>query len=288
MNRFRYLIGAAFAVFLLLNSVACSHTYVNPGYVGVKVYLHGSSKGVDHEILTPGAYYIGMNEEVYLFPTFLQNYNYTKSSQEGKPIDESFSFQDKQGMTISSDVGISYSFASDKIDKVFQKFHKGPEEITNVFLRSILRDSFNRVASTRDIQDIYGPGKAQFITDVQNEVVKQAVTYGIQVEKVLLINELRLPGEIVRALNEKNMATQKAMQAENELRVTQAEAAKQVAQAVGAANAKVTYAKGEAEANRLVAASITPTLVEKMRVEKWDGHMPQVQGSGSSILDMRK
>jgi regulator of protease activity HflC (stomatin/prohibitin superfamily) len=225
-----------------------------------------------------------MNEEMYLFPTFLQNYNYTKSANEGKAVDESFSFQDKNGMTISSDVGVSYSFMSDKIDQVYVKFHKGPEEITDVFLRSVIRDSFNRIASTRDIQDIYGTGKASFINDVQTDVQKQAISVGIKVDRILLINELRLPPQILNALNEKTAATQKAMQAENELRVTKAEAAKAVAQAQGKADAKVVEASGEAKANDIVSRSLTPQLIERMRLERWNGAYPQVLGSGTNMM----
>lgn len=274
-------------IFFLMSSTACSRTYVKPGYVGVHVYLHGSSKGVDHEIAGPGAYYVGMNEEMYLFPTFLQNYNYTKSSNEGKPVDESFSFQDKNGMTISSDVGVSYSFMSDKIDQVYVKFHKGPEEITDVFLRSVIRDSFNRIASTRDIQDIYGTGKASFINDVQTDVQKQALSVGIKVDRILLINELRLPQQILNALNEKTASTQLAMKAENELRVTKAEAAKTIAAAEGNAQALLVNANAEATANLKIAASLTPSLVEFRRIQKWNGVLPQVQGGATPFITMK-
>ena len=280
-----------FAALFMALSTACNHQYIEPGYVGVRVYLHGNSKGVDHEVVPVGRYYVGMNEMLYKFPTFLQNYNYTKSADEGKPVDESFSFQDKQGMTIGSDVGVSYSFAPDRIDAVYSKFHKGPEEITNVFLRSVIRDAFNRSASTRNIEDIYGPGKATFINEVQENVRKSAIDYGIQVDKILLINELRLPDAIKNALNDKVKATQEAMKAENELRVTKAEAAKKVAEAEGGAAAKVALANGEAEANRKVAASISPTLIEWERAkalrERWDGKLPQVQGGNTPLISLK-
>ena len=191
-------------------------------------------------------------------------------------------------MTISSDVGVSYAFLPDKIDQVYQKFHKGPEEITNVFLRSVIRDSFNRAASTRDIQDIYGPGKAAFINEVQTDVQKQAVNFGLKVERILLINELRLPASIIAALNEKIAATQRAMQAENELRVTKAEAAKTVAQAEGSAQALLVNATAQATANAKVAASLTPSLVELRRIEKWNGVMPQVQGGATPFVNLTK
>ena len=69
--------------FLLVTSIiaslaACSK--VPAGHVGVKVYLLGSSKGVDTEELGVGRYWIGINEELYLFPTYMQNYTWVKGS----------------------------------------------------------------------------------------------------------------------------------------------------------------------------------------------------------------
>lgn len=285
---FSYLTLIVGMLFLTFN-IGCglfNRQYVEPGYVGVRVYLHGSSKGVDHEVVGAGRYYVGMNEKLYLFPVFLQNYNYTQSANEGRAMDESFSFQDKQGMTIKSDVGISYAFDKNRIDDIFTQFHSGPDEITNVFLRSLLRDAFNRAASTREIQDIYGPGKSAFVNEVQADVQKRAAIVGVNVKSVLLINELRLPDQIIKALNDKTAATQRAMQSENELRVTQAEAAKTVAQAEGYAKALLVKGNAEATYNRQISASITPVLVDKMKAEKWDGKLPQVQGGGTPFISL--
>jgi hypothetical protein len=45
--------------------------------VGVKCYLLGKSKGVDAEALGVGRYYIGFQQELYLYPTFVQQYAFT-------------------------------------------------------------------------------------------------------------------------------------------------------------------------------------------------------------------
>jgi len=284
MKSFTNFLLGFFCLFLLILSTACSHEYVKPGYVGVLVHLRGGEKGIDHEIVGVGKYAVNSNTELYQFPTFLQNYNYTKSPNEGKAVDESFTFQDKQGMSVNSDAGVSYQFLPDKIDSIFQKFHQGPEEITNVFLRSVIRDSFNRASSTRNIEELYGPGKSAFIHEVEVDVQKQALEYGIKVDKILLINELRLPAEIARAINEKNSANQKSEQAINELKITKAEADKTVAKAEGDAKATIVKANADAAAYRIINASLTPMLIEKMRIEKWHGEYPQVLGSGAMPL----
>ena len=55
---------------------------VPAGFVGVKYYLLGTEKGISSEELSPGRYYIGWNEELYLFPTFNQNKTWTSDENE--------------------------------------------------------------------------------------------------------------------------------------------------------------------------------------------------------------
>ncbi len=83
MKNIRNVLLAATAAVAL---AACS--YVPAGNVGVKVNLLGSSKGVDAEELGVGRYWIGMNEQLFLFPTFMQNYTWTQNPHEGQPEDE--------------------------------------------------------------------------------------------------------------------------------------------------------------------------------------------------------
>ena len=63
------------------------------------------------------------NEELYLFPTYQQNYVWTKDKTEGSPTDESITFQTKEGLSINTDVGISLSVDPDHVSVLFQKFH---------------------------------------------------------------------------------------------------------------------------------------------------------------------
>ena len=47
-------------------------------------------------------------------------------------------------------------------------------------------------------------------------------------------------------------------------------------------------AEAEAEANRKIAESLTPELIEKQKIDKWNGEVPKIQGSNTStIVDTR-
>mgnify|MGYP003337399593 CR=1 FL=1 len=133
------------AAAILSTLTACSKVEV--GTVGVKVHLLGGDKGVDTEQLTPGRYWIGVNEELYTFPTFMQNYTWTKSIHEGRDQDESITFQTKEGLSVNADIGITYTLQEDKIPLLFQKYRKGINEITDVYLRNLVRDAINTESS---------------------------------------------------------------------------------------------------------------------------------------------
>lgn len=276
----KFLTIIAFFAFVFSFS-SCSK--VPAGTVGIKFYLLGKSKGVDYDVLTPGRYWVGVNEELYLFPTRIQNRVWTSDSQEGSPHDESFEFQSKEGMKLTANVGLDYCIEKENAPKIFELYKTGCDEITNVVLRNIVRDAFNAAASSRTAEDMYGEGKVKFLDNVKELVKTKANEKYITVNDLYLLGNMGVPSEVTKALNAKITANQKAEQAENELRQAEAEARKVEAIAQGNANARIIEAEAEAEANRKISASITPNLVEYQKIKKWNGVQPQVTGSNAIV-----
>jgi regulator of protease activity HflC (stomatin/prohibitin superfamily) len=95
---------------------------------------------------------------------------------------------------------------------------------------------------------------------------------------------------VLDQINLKNQAQQIALQKQMELQQVQADANKQVAAAEGQAKAQIAAANGDAEANKIRAASITPTILRMRELEnqrdmiaRWNGVSPRtVVGSGKS------
>lgn len=263
---------------------ACSK--VPAGNVGVKVYLLGGDKGVDSEELTPGRYWIGVNEELFLFPTFSQNYVWEK--QEG--ADESLTFGTSEGLSVNADIGITYSIDPAKVNTVFQKYRRGVDEITDIYLRNMVRDALVKSSSTRRIEDVYGVGKADLIAEVESNVRNEVEPVGIKVEKVYWIGDLRLPQQVVASINAKITATQQAQQRENEVATARAQADIDVTKAEGEARAKLALAKAEAEAINLRGAALrdNPALVDLTIAEKWDGKLPTTNGGAIPLLNIGK
>ncbi len=284
MKLLQKLMIATFAVSMLLMNTAC--TKVPAGSVGVKVYLLGGEKGVDTEELGVGRYWIGINEELFLFPTFTQNYVWTQDPTEGSENDESITFQTSQGMVVGADIGISYHIDPSKVNMIFQKYRKGIDEITDVFLRNMVRDAFVAEAGSLPIESVYGAGKNDLIDSVQASVVEQVEPIGIVIEKIYYVGTLRLPDAVTTSLNAKIEATQKAQQRENEVATAIAEANKVREKAKGEADA-VRY-KAEAEAERIAALGKSlrdnPEVVRLNFIEKWDGTMPRVMSESNDLM----
>lgn len=270
-------------VFAALALGACSA--VPSGHVGVKVKLYGSDKGVDTEELTPGRYWIGPMEELYLFPTFTQNYCWTNGADKdcGSPegVDESIPFQTVEGMTVRANVGISYTIDPDKADTLFQKYRKGIEEITDIYLRNMVRDAIVTHASSRTVEEVYGKGKVAIMEEVIKTVRAKVEDLGILIENIYWIGEVQLPPTVVESLNAKIQATQMAQQRQNEVAQAKAEADKKIEEARGQAESIMLIAKSQAEANRILSESLTEELVRYKAIEKWNGELPRLNGGGA-------
>jgi regulator of protease activity HflC (stomatin/prohibitin superfamily) len=265
---------------LLAGSVAaCSK--VPAGNVGVKVYLLGDSKGVEVEELGVGRYWIGFNEELYLFPTFMQNYVWTKDPTEGSTNDESISFQTVEGLTANADIGISYSIDPTKVTDIYQMYRRGVDEITDTFLRNMVRDSLVKAAASQPIEQVYGAGKAILIETVQEEVAAQVTDLGIIIDKIYWIGDIRLPDTVIESINAKIEATQRAQQRQNEVAQARAEADKKIEEARGQAQSLLLVAEAQAEANKLLAESLTMEFVQYQAITRWDGILPRMTGDSA-------
>jgi regulator of protease activity HflC (stomatin/prohibitin superfamily) len=113
----------------------------------------------------------------------------------------------------------------------------------------------------------------------------------VRIEQFGLIGAPRPPEGVIQSINQKVQAQQIAQQKQNEIVQAQAEAQKTVATAEGAARAQVARAEGEAKANQILAASISPALIQWRQLEiqqqavtRWDGARPQVEGGASGLL----
>lgn len=278
------------ALMAIMVSLFTGCTRVEPGYVGIKVNQAGSNKGVeDYPLQTGWVVYNPITEKIYEYPYFQQNVIWTKDVQEGSPTNEEITFNCKKGVAIAADVSMSGKFRMEKVPYVFVKFRSEPHGIIHGYLRNEVRDAISRVASTYEAMDILGERRAEFLDAVKTEVTKQVGDWWV-VDYITFATKLRLDPRIENSINTIIEQTQQTAAAELKVKQIKAQADQAVAQAEGEARSKKAIAEGEAlailakakaqaDANTLLAQSLTPALVQYAAVEKWNGHLPQFNGS---------
>lgn len=259
---------------LLIGIITLSNcSKVPAGYRGVIVNLYGSDKGVAEQSVGVGRYYIGWNSELYLFPTFLQNYSWKD--------EQAITMQTSEGLSIRTDAGITYSIKPENVVKVFTKYRLGIDEITNTFLHNMVRDAMNEVASTMTVEQIYGAQKEIFIKKVNAIVKHEAFENGIEVDKIYLVGSFQLPDTVINSINAKIQASQNAMKVENEVATAKAEAQKTIVEAQARGQQILINAESQAKANKILAESLTNEFVQYQAIIKWDGKLPQFTGNAA-------
>jgi regulator of protease activity HflC (stomatin/prohibitin superfamily) len=261
-----------------LASAGC--TRVDPGHVGIRVNLYGKDRGVSaYPMVTGMVWYNPITTKVLQYPTYVQTASWTSNPTEGRALNDEITFNSREGLVISADVSLSYQLEGERAPAFYVEFRSDDlDRFTHGFLRNVARDSFNEVASTYAVEDLYGTKKEEYLHAVRERINKQVAPFGVELQQFGFIGAPRLPQGVVDALNAKIKATQDAIRVENELRQAEAEAKKRVAQA-----------EGEAKANQLLASSITPTLIEWRRLDiasKWDGKMPVSTGGTLPFLQL--
>lgn len=265
------------AVSAIMGLVSCSK--VPAGYRGVLVNLYGSEKGVAELSVGVGRYYTGWNTELYLFPTFLQNYSWKD--------EQAITMQTSEGLSIRTDAGITYSIQPDNVVKVFTKYRLGIEEITNTFLHNMVRDAMNEVASTMTVEQIYGAQKETFITKVNGIVKAEAKDTGIEVDKIYLVGSFILPDSVIASISNKISASQNAMKVENEVATSRAEAQKTIVEAQARGQQILINAESQAKANKILAESLTQEFVSYQAILRWDGKLPTMTSGAIPFINIK-
>lgn len=247
---------------------------VKPGHVGIKVNQYGSGAGVSSEPLGVGTYFTPFGTSIIEYPVFTQTYTYTGSQNEGSQNNEEFTFQDKNGLNIESDIAVSYSVNPSLAPKLYSKFRTDAQGLVNGQIRNSIRNSLNDRASALGVEEIYGPKKAQLLADVQADVSNYFKPYGLNIEKLFYAGTIRMPQQVRDQINQRIANEQAALAAQAN-----------VATATANAQAKIEAAKGDAEANRLIAESIrtNPEIVQLRAIEKWNGVLPVYTGGSGPM-----
>jgi regulator of protease activity HflC (stomatin/prohibitin superfamily) len=280
MSRQAQVVGRRrFAIPLAILALSVVLAIVNPfemervdaGHVGIKVNLTGDNRGISKfEYKTGWVIYNTWVSKLYEFPTYQQHIDYPEQS-----------VITKGGFEATIKPSFNYSLNSGSIGDMFQNLRLSVRDIEQGWLKNAIISSVNDVANLYEVDAIFNH-RAEFEQAIISECNKR-------VGKWFSISQLRTniqpPQALQEAIERKTKAIQEAQAAENQKLVAVAEAERKIAEARGDSAAAVIQAAGEAEAIRRKQLALTPTYIEFIRVQKWNGEYPStLAGSGANFL----
>lgn len=280
---------------------------VPAGYVGV---VYNMSGGVDGEVLNQGWHLVSPTKKVTTYSIGIEQSYLTSEDKGDSKNDESFSIPTSDGKTVKVNLEFSYKFDSEKVADTFIRFKgRSGETIKDTFIKPKVIAWTQEVSAHYPVTDIFGDKRTEINAELDSYLKQKFEPYGIIIDTVNF-TDISVDEETAAAIQKKvtaqqelelaNIESQTAqVQAEKDKKVAliQAEKDKEAAiinaekakiKAEGEAEAKKIAAEAEAEANREIAGSLTQELIEKIKYEAWNGQLPQVQGSGTPIIDISK
>lgn len=278
---------------------------VPAGYVGVVYNMRG---GVDGEVLTQGWHLVSPTKKVTTYSIGIEQSYLTSEEKGDSPKDESFNIPTSDGKTVKVNLEFSYRFDADRVTDTFVQFKgRSGENVKDTFIKPKIMAWTQEISATYPVTDIFGGKRTQINAELDAYLKEKFEPYGIIIDTVNF-TDISVDEETAAAIQKKVTAQQELELANIEAQTAkvQAEKDKQVAlieaeknketatiqaeqakiKAQGEAEAKKIAAQAEADANRKIAESLTPELIEKQKIEKWNGDVPKVQGNSTPIISV--
>ena len=141
-----------------------------------------------------------------------------------------------------------------------------------------IKDSVQTNVSKYTIEEFVSK-RATLADDIFNDIKKKTEKYGIVITNVSITNHRF--SEVYRNAVEEKKAAEQAVETEKAL---QKKKIVEQESKIKLAELKVKERELEAKANKVETESITPELLNKWFLEKWDGKMPAVTGGNGGFV----
>lgn len=280
-------------------------TKIPAGYVGI---VYNIRDGVSDEVLSQGLHLVAPTKKVTTYSIGIEQSYLTAENKGDSKKDESFNIPTSDGKTVKVNLEFSYRFNADEVANTFVQFKgRSGEEIKDTFIKPKVIAWTQEVSARYPVTDIFGDKRTEINNELDVYLKDKFAPYGIIIDTVNFTN-IEVDEETAEAIQKKVTAQQELELAniEAETAKVQAEKEKEVA-LIAAAQKKETAAieaeaakikaeaeaevlrieaEAEAEANLKIAQSLTAELIEKIKIEKWNGDVPNVQGSSTPIISI--
>ena len=240
-----------------------SFIIINPGEAGVLSILGKAKDGV-------------LLEGVHFKPPVISQVDVYDLTVQKFEVPAQSSTKDLQQLTAS----FAINFRLDPIEVVTIRRTQGTlQNIVSKIIAPQTQESFKVAAARRTVEEAITK-RDELKLDFDEALSQRLSKYGIIVLDTSVV-DLNFSTEFSKAVEEKQIAEQRAQRAVYIAREAEQEA-----------EATINRAKGQAEAQRLLRETLTSELLQKQAIEKWDGKFPQVLGGNGAVpflhLDITK
>ena len=254
-------------VLVIVPSALVRCTRVDSSEVGVKFNkLSLTDQGtLDATAVTGYVFFCPITTDVFKYETYVQRVDYSP-----------FTVTTRDAAIFTMDPTMAYFLNRSKAVDVFFKYRRPLRDIEDGYMRTVIYDAY-RITANGYTSDELMANRAKFEAEVRQMLDSTLTMEGFTVTE--FTSQITPPESLRQMIEAKNAAVQAALKAENEVKEAEANAKIAVAKAEGEARAMKIKADAEAYYNRTIAASLSPLIVQEDWIEKWDGKLPQVQGS---------
>jgi regulator of protease activity HflC (stomatin/prohibitin superfamily) len=203
---------------------------------------------------------------------------------------ESAASASKDLQDVRTDVALNYHINPNTAQIVYQQLGF---DYSNRVINPAIQESVKQVTARFNAEELI-TNREIVKTEIEQQIKQRLAIYNLVVETIS-ITEFKFSDQFTRAVEAKVEAEQRALQAQNELRRIEIEAQQAEAKAIGEQKANIAHAEGvrqanilqaegEAEAIRIIDQRLreSPSYLEWLKTQRWDGRLPLVVGEGGT------
>lgn len=278
---------------------SCSVT-VESGYMGIKTTKFGPNPGVQRAELGPGFHWEGIGEKIRTYQTLQRTYSYTREANSDGRENEEITFSDVLGLPMTADVALTFKVREDKAADLYATWRQEFDAFIDGPLRTSVRAAIARETeklpvacnaqqsaqagiqpvvptgagatapvATEDADDcpgqLIGPGRQIVLQKAMQALQREWAPQGLDIIRMEWVGSIRYPESVLAAIQSRTTAEQNTRAALERVNLERANA-----------EARIAQARGQAEANRLLAESIrsNPEVVRLREIERTLGICP--------------
>lgn len=178
---------------------------------------------------------------------------------------------------VSTDIALNWHIIPEEVNVIFQQIgdeNQVTQRIINPAIEEVLKSLMAKYTAEEIITK-----REEVKARIDDSLTQRLAGYHIAVDDTSLV-QAEFSKVFSAAVEAKQVSQQEAKQA-----------GYLALKAAQEAEAKVNLAKGEAEAHRLLRENLTPEILKKQAIEKWDGKLPLIIGKDTKEffeLDLKK